>query len=174
MKEYNVVFGGAVSGGHNVEEVKKNLGSIFKADEKKIDQLFSAPQVILKRNIDYDQAMKYQRTLQRAGAICDVEEVIQNIDQRAADTPVPPPIQKPAGVHMVGGELQPAHEPDTEEHAESKSGSGVRDIIGGVVLIGIGFLFGGSVFLGNPGALDYFFDGLGLFWIGKGIYRLVR
>ena len=48
------------------------------------------------------------------------------------------------------------------------------DIIAGVVLIGIVFLFGGSVFLGNPGPLDYIFDGLGLFWIGKGIYRLVR
>ncbi len=173
MKQYNVVFGGAVSSS-KVEEVKKNLGAMFKADEKKIDQLFAAPQVILKRKIDYDQAMKYQMALQRAGAICDVEEVIQNIDQRAADTPVPPPIQKPADVHMVGGELQTAHELETEEHSEPKSGAGIGDIIAGVVLIGIGFLFGGSIFLGNPGPLDYFFDGLGLFWIGKGIYRLVR
>ena len=174
MKQYNVVFGGAVSGGHNVAEVKKNLETMFKADEKKIDQLFAAPQVVLKRNINYDQAMKYQTALQRAGAICDVEEVIQNIDQRAADTPVPPPIQKSSGVHMVGGEMQPAHEPETGKSAKTKSGSGVGDIIAGIVLIGIGFLFGGSVFLGNPDMLDYFFDGLGLFWIGKGIYRLVR
>lgn len=174
MKQYNVVFGGAVSGGHRFEEVKKNLEAMFKTDGKKIDQLFAAPQVVLKRNIDYEQAMKYQKALQRAGAICDVQEVIQHIDQRAADTPAPSPIQKPSGVHMVGGEIQSAHEPDTQAHSEKKSGSGVGDIIAGVVLIGIGFLFGGSVFLGNPGLLDYFFDGLGLFWIGKGIYRLVR
>ncbi|MGD9283948.1 MAG: hypothetical protein PVG68_09805, partial [Desulfobacterales bacterium] len=69
---------------------------------------------------------------------------------------------------------QAAHESEIEIQAEKKSGSGVGDIIAGVVLIGIGFLFGGSVFLGNPGPLDYIFDGLGLFWIGKGIYRLVR
>jgi hypothetical protein len=75
---------------------------------------------------------------------------------------------------MVGGEIQAAHESEIEIQAEKKSGSGVGDIIAGVVLIGIGFLFGGSVFLGNPGPLDYIFDGLGLFWIGKGIYRLVR
>ncbi len=174
MKQYNVVFGGAVPGSHNVAEVKKNLGVMFKTDEKKIDQLFTAPQVVLKRNIDYDQAMKYQKALQRAGAICNVEEVIQNIDQRAVDTPVPPLIQEHSGVHMVGGEIQPAHEPETREQANAKSGSGVGDIIAGVVLIGIGFLFGGSVFLGNPGMLDYLFDGLGVFWIGKGIYRLVR
>jgi hypothetical protein len=27
MKQYNVVFGGAVSGGHKVEEVKKSLAA---------------------------------------------------------------------------------------------------------------------------------------------------
>jgi hypothetical protein len=75
---------------------------------------------------------------------------------------------------MVGGEVQGLHDQATETQPEKKSGSGVGDIIAGVVLIGIGFLFGGSVFLGNPGLLDYLFDGLGLFWIGKGIYRLVR
>ncbi len=174
MKHYNVVFGGAVSGGHNVAEVKKNLAALFKADEKKIDQLFAAPQVVLKRNIDYDQAQKYQKALQRAGAICDVEEAIQNVGQQAADAPGPPPIQQPSGVHMVGGENLAAHEPVTQVHSEPKRGSGVGDIIAGVVLIGIGLLFGGSVFTGDPGLLDYFFDGLGLFWIGKGIYRLVR
>ena len=67
MKQFNVVFGGAISGGHKVEDVKKNLAALFKADPQKIDQLFEAPQVVLKRNVDYDQAMKYQTALQRAG-----------------------------------------------------------------------------------------------------------
>ena len=173
MKQFNVVFGGAVSGGHEVEDVKKNLAELFKADPQKIDQLFEAPEVVLKRNVDYDRAMKYQSALQRAGAVCDVQEVIQDMDQQAAPS-VPPPIQPQSGIHMVGGEVQGVHEPATPAQTEKKSGSGVGDIIAGVVLIGIGFLFGGSVFLGNPGLLDYLFDGLGLFWIGKGIYRLVR
>ena len=86
----------------------------------------------------------------------------------------PPPIPQQSEVHMVGGENQTAHDREIPEQVETKSGSGVWDIIAGVVLIGIGFLFGGSVFLGNPGLLDWVFDGLGVFWIGKGIYRLVR
>jgi hypothetical protein len=86
MKQFNVVFGGAVSGGHKVEEVKKSLAAVFKADEKKIDQLFEVPHVVLKRNIDYDQAMKYQKALQRAGAVCDVEEVIHNTCSAADST----------------------------------------------------------------------------------------
>ena len=174
MKQFNVVFGGAISGGHNVEDVKKNLADLFKADPQKIDQLFEASQVVLKRNVDYDQAMKYQTALQRAGAVCDVKEVIQDIDQQAAAPSAPPPIQPQSGVHMVGGEVQGAHEPATETQTKTKNGSGVGDIIVGVILIGIGFLFGGSIFLGNPGALDYLYDALGLFWIGKGICRLVR
>ena len=106
--------------------------------------------------------------------MCDVKAVIEDIEQQAAAPSAPPPIPQTAGVHMVGGEIQAAHESERQVQSKTKSGSGVGDIIAGVVLIGIGFLFGGSVFLGNPGMLDYLFDGLGVFWIGKGIYRLVR
>ncbi len=174
MKHFNVVFGGQVSGGHKVEEVKKKLAALFKADEKKIDQLFAAPQMILKRNIDYDQALKYQKALRQAGAICDVEEVIRDIDEQAADTPGAPPIPQPSGVHMVGGEIRAAHESETQAHSEPESGSGVGDIIVGLVLITIGLMLGGWVFTGHLGPADYFFNGLGLFWVGKGIFRLVR
>jgi len=59
--------------------------------------------------------------------------------------------------------------PSTEEQRKSQ---GVRDIFGGAVLIGIGFAFGGSVFTGNPTFLDWIFDGLGIFWVTKGIYML--
>lgn len=54
---------------------------------------------------------------------------------------------------------------DTEKRSR-----GVKNIVGGAVLIGIGFALGGSVFLGNPSALDWFFDGLGTLWILKGLY----
>ncbi len=50
----------------------------------------------------------------------------------------------------------------------------MKNIIAGVVLIGIGLAIGDSIFLGNFGILSLFFDGLGFFWIGKGIYQLWR
>ena len=43
MKQFNVVFGGAVSGGHKVEEVKKSLAAVFKADEKKLISFLKPP-----------------------------------------------------------------------------------------------------------------------------------
>jgi hypothetical protein len=174
MKQYNLVFEGTVSDGHKVEEVKSNLATLFKVDQKKIDHLFTAPSAVIKKNVNYDVAMQYQHALKKAGAICTVTEVIEHIDQQSAETPGPPPLPPTAGVQMVGGVTQPAIEPEIKAHSEPKARSGVGDIIAGVVLIGIGLAFGGSVFTGNPGVLDYFFDGLGVFWIGKGIYSLVR
>ena len=50
----------------------------------------------------------------------------------------------------------------------------MRNIIAGVVLIGIGFAMGDSIFLGNFGLLSIFFDGLGFFWIGRGVFQLWR
>lgn len=47
-------------------------------------------------------------------------------------------------------------------------------IIAGVVLIGIGLAMGESIFLGQITLLSVFFDGLGVFWIGKGIYGMLK
>lgn len=50
----------------------------------------------------------------------------------------------------------------------------MKDIIGGAVLIGIGFAFGGSIFMGDFSLTSIFFDGLGLFWIAKGVIGLLK
>lgn len=50
----------------------------------------------------------------------------------------------------------------------------MRDIIAGVVLIGIGLAFGGSVFLGDFDLASIFFDALGVFFIIKGIVAINR
>ena len=50
----------------------------------------------------------------------------------------------------------------------------MRDIIAGAILIGIGFAFGGSIFLGDFSISSWIFDGLGVFWIGKGLYTIYR
>jgi hypothetical protein len=50
----------------------------------------------------------------------------------------------------------------------------VRDIFAGVVLIAIGLALGGSIFRGDFSLSSIFFDGLGLFFIVKGILHMVR
>jgi hypothetical protein len=48
----------------------------------------------------------------------------------------------------------------------------MKSIIAGIILIGIGFATGDSVFLGDFSLLSIFWDGLGAFWIGKGVFSL--
>lgn len=50
----------------------------------------------------------------------------------------------------------------------------MRDIVTGAALIGIGFAFGGSVFLGDFGVSNLIFDGLGTFFIIKGLVKVYK
>ena len=49
----------------------------------------------------------------------------------------------------------------------------MQDIFWGVVIIAIGLFMGGSIFLGEFTLINFFFDGLGAFFIGKGIVSLI-
>ena len=69
MNQYQLVFNGTVADGHNLNEVKRNLASLFKIDETKIEQLFISLPIVVKKNMDYDGAIKAQRVLRKAGAI---------------------------------------------------------------------------------------------------------
>ncbi len=172
MKQYNVIFGGAVLGGYKAAQVKKNLATLFKADERKIDQLFSGAPAVLKQNIDYDQAMKYQKALQRAGAICNVEEVIQNIDQQAVAPPVPPPIPKSTSAQMVGGKRQSIIRSNPQVQTQKKKNRGPFLIILGVFMILTRVLK--IVLVGDPGFMDLFMGGLGVLWLITGISKVTK
>jgi hypothetical protein len=118
--------------------------------------------------------MKYQKALQRAGAVCDVEEVIQNIGQQAAATPVPPPIPQPAGVHMVGGKRQSAHKSNPQAQTHKKNNRGPFLIILGVVMILIRI---GSISVTghrHPGFMDLWMGGLGVLWLITGIGMVTK
>ena len=200
MSNYKLVFDGTISDGFQVEDVKRNLASILKANESQIELLFSKPEVVIKKNMDYACAMKYQKAMQKAGTICKVMELTRNQaaipEEKAApmntdtgfiDQPLTP--GSPTQTHhfsrepvMDIGETnlpRDFHNPsaareDAKEPIENKIGRGIGDIVAGVVLIGIGLVWGGSIFLGTADALDVFFDGLGIFWIVKGIYKMIR
>lgn len=48
----------------------------------------------------------------------------------------------------------------------------MQHIFWGVLIIAIGMAFGSSTFFGDFGLLNLVFDGLGCFWIGKGMLGL--
>ena len=49
----------------------------------------------------------------------------------------------------------------------------MQNIFTGVFLIGIGFAMGSSIFYGYFTLFNIFFDGLAVFFIGKGIFSLI-
>jgi hypothetical protein len=187
MSNYNVIFDGKITNGTQLQDVKRNLAALFKIDEKKADLLFTKPQVVLKKGLDYDSAIKYRKAILNTGAVCNVKADVGLSDNfqvekaTPADTTVqalkqsvPPLISNQSSNYLTEDTAHLELKPSDETSSENTSSKGIGDIITGVVLIGIGFAFGGSVFLGNPGPLDYIFDGLGIFWIGRGVYKMVR
>lgn len=72
---YRVVLHGEVDPGHDVEEVKRNLGALFKTSGDKIDRLLAKRTVVIKDDVDYQVAMTYKAALQKAGAVCHVESL---------------------------------------------------------------------------------------------------
>jgi hypothetical protein len=50
----------------------------------------------------------------------------------------------------------------------------MQNLFWGALIIAIGLTFGQSVFYGDFSVLNLLFDGLGLFWIGKGVASLLR
>jgi hypothetical protein len=70
---YSVIFEGKIAVGREIGEVKRNLSSLFHIDEGQVDRLFTGQPVAIKKDVDYQTAMKYKDALERAGAICSVE-----------------------------------------------------------------------------------------------------
>ena len=75
IKCFNIIFSGKIVDNFEAQEVKKNLSSMFKMDEKKIERLFAGKRIVLQRNVNHETALKYQKAFQKAGAICEINPV---------------------------------------------------------------------------------------------------
>jgi hypothetical protein len=111
--KHKIVFYGEIIEGQNLEAVKKNLGTLFKMDSDKIDRLLSKPSVLIKKDIDFPTASKYQEILKKAGAICKIEPILPELmikEQKTA--PVTPQPDENQGKYEVifYGELVEGHD----------------------------------------------------------------
>ncbi|MCP3899648.1 MAG: hypothetical protein GY707_08045, partial [Desulfobacteraceae bacterium] len=69
---YNVVVEGKISAGFENQEVAKNLAKIFKEPEEKMEGLLSGKQVIVKKKVDHELAIKITGMIEKAGAECKI------------------------------------------------------------------------------------------------------
>ena len=72
---YRVVFEGEILEGSQVQEVKRALAKLYNRSEDQIERFFSGKRLAVKKDVDYETAMKYVKAFERAGAVCRVEEL---------------------------------------------------------------------------------------------------
>ncbi|MGA1864784.1 MAG: hypothetical protein ACMUHX_06945 [bacterium] len=111
--KHKIVFYGEILEGQNLETVKKNLGALFKMDNDKIDRLLSKPSVLIKKDIDFSTASKYQEVLKKAGAICKIEPMCIESDmagQKTAHVSTQPEENQGKYEVIFYGELEEGHD----------------------------------------------------------------
>ncbi|MBT8406279.1 MAG: DUF2939 domain-containing protein, partial [Deltaproteobacteria bacterium] len=72
---YRVIFAGEILEGSQVQEVKRALAKLYNKREDQVERYFSGKRLTVKKDVDYETAMKYVKAYERAGAVCRVEEV---------------------------------------------------------------------------------------------------
>jgi hypothetical protein len=72
---YRVVFEGEILEGSQVQEVKRALAKLYNKTEDQAERFFSGKRFMVKKDVDYDTAIKYVKAFERAGAVCKVEEL---------------------------------------------------------------------------------------------------
>lgn len=65
---YDIYFRGGVMPGENLDNVKTNLGKLFKANSAQIDAMFSGRAIVIKKDLNKEAALKYQSAIEKAGA----------------------------------------------------------------------------------------------------------
>ncbi|MCP4107892.1 MAG: hypothetical protein GY749_20500 [Desulfobacteraceae bacterium] len=136
-KSYNVIFKGEISAGNSINEVKKRLSISLKTDEKKLNQLFSGNTLIIKKNTDYQTAIKYKSAFEKNGAICEIEEIS---DEKQSDS---------------GSVYGNSDDKETKNHSKNvaiNKAKIIRYLIFGIISFSC-VLYGGSILFKKGGPL---------------------
>ena len=72
MSTYHIIFEGKLTGDVDIDQVKKNIASLFKMNTTQVEALFNGKPVAVKRNVDEATAKKYSAAFKKAGALCNI------------------------------------------------------------------------------------------------------
>jgi len=81
---YQVIFSGKIIAHADLDMVKANVARTFSMPPEKIEKLFSGRRLVLKKDLDHATAERYQHTLKRAGALCELEDTSANPAQETS------------------------------------------------------------------------------------------
>jgi len=83
---YDIVFKGELVRSFDLDTVKKNISQLFKLQGPKLEALFTGRSIVLKRNLNFENASKYRVAIKKAGARVDLVEVKDSDEQCTAPT----------------------------------------------------------------------------------------
>ena len=75
MANYQVLFSGDVAPEASVETVRDNLARELGLDDRKAKQLFGGRTVVIRSQLEHDEALAWQDRLARIGAICRIKDL---------------------------------------------------------------------------------------------------
>ena len=93
-QRYDIFFAAQLVDGFDEATVRANLATLFKANDQKLDKLFSGKAQPIKRGVDKQTALKYKAALQKAGAVSLIRaaaDAAAAVTVAGATTPAPAP-----------------------------------------------------------------------------------
>ncbi len=75
---YMVVFQGELVDGFDLAKAKQDIKELFKVSQEKVEQLFSLPAVVVKKDVTHELARKFQAELQKRGLITVIQPMAGN------------------------------------------------------------------------------------------------
>ena len=69
---YQVVFTGLLVKGADLSRVRKNFREQFKLSEEKLGKLFSGQNIAIRKDISWQDAIRYRDYMKELGALCEV------------------------------------------------------------------------------------------------------
>ena len=93
---FEIAFSGQIVEGADLDAVKQKIGAIFKADEARLEHMFSGRRVVIKRQVDEITAIKYRGAFLKAGAICEVVSSAAAVAQESSPPATVIPEKTPA------------------------------------------------------------------------------
>jgi hypothetical protein len=70
---YRLVFRGEVENGRDIGNIKQEFSRLFKIDESGINEFFSGKPVVIKAQLNYETAVRYQSALRQIGILTAID-----------------------------------------------------------------------------------------------------
>lgn len=118
-KTYSIFFRGEAAEGAELDQVKLQFSKLFKADDAKLNQLFSGKVIPLKRNLAPEEAAKFQQLFKKTGAkIYLKEDVLTPSPEVQATTPQPIEVKQDSNTKAVEKSVTATPDKSSLDNAE--------------------------------------------------------